>query len=424
MKSKIKTKNHIPLYALYIASLISVTGDAMASIAIPWFVLQTTGSAIQTGITAFFAISPIILGTFFGGTIVDRVGYKRISVMADLASGLTMLMIPLLYSTIGLQFWQLLALVFIGNLMDAPGRSARQSMLPELAEAADTSLDRATGTTQALSRATQMLGAPIAGILIVFIGAIGVLWIDAATFLISAITIQLFIPVVLFKKQAEIQAESENSYFEDLREGFRFVKNDPLILTIIVVVMLTNMIDSAMHGVTYPIYILELYGNAWSLGVVLGVFGASALVGTLFYSWLGEKYSRRWVFIITFMIVGTRFFFMLLYPSLPILIGISILTGLAVGPINPILSVISYERIPDHMRARVFGLLSAGVLVAMPAGALMAGFLLEYVGMTPALMIYGTVYILAISSLIFNPHSAQMDAQQTPVEMSPELEIA
>ncbi len=263
-----------------------------------------------------------------------------------------------------------------------------------------------------------MIGAPIAGVLIAVIGSLGVLWLDAATFLISAIGVQLFVPVLLFKKQAQMQATSQNSYVDDLREGFSFVRGDSLILTIIIVVMTTNMIDAAWSGVTMPVYAQTLYGDALSLGLMIGVFGATALIGTLVYSWRGDKFSRRWVFIIGFMIVGTRFFLLLFYPSLPILLIILAMTGFAVGPVNPILSIISYERIPDHMRARVLGLISAGVLVAMPVGVLIAGYLLEFLGLTASLVIYGTIFIAAIGSLIFNPHAEQMDANNPPKLLS------
>ena len=110
-----KAKNRVPLYSLFTTSLISVTGDVMAALAVPWFVLQTTGSPTQTGIASAFAIMPIVLAMIFGGTLVDRIGYKRVSVLADLASGITMLMIPLLHLTIGLEFWQLLVLVFASS---------------------------------------------------------------------------------------------------------------------------------------------------------------------------------------------------------------------------------------------------------------------------------------------------------------------
>ncbi|MGH2593842.1 MAG: MFS transporter, partial [Anaerolineae bacterium] len=76
-----------------------MVGNVFATIAIPWFVLQTTGSATQTGITGFFTILPVVLAGFFGGTLIDRVGYKRTSIIADLASGVTVALIPFLHFT-------------------------------------------------------------------------------------------------------------------------------------------------------------------------------------------------------------------------------------------------------------------------------------------------------------------------------------
>ena len=66
-----------------------MTGNQLALLAIPWFVLATTGSAIQTGITAFFTLLPTVLATFFGGTFVDRFGFKASSIVSDIASGVT-----------------------------------------------------------------------------------------------------------------------------------------------------------------------------------------------------------------------------------------------------------------------------------------------------------------------------------------------
>jgi MFS family permease len=92
-----KPHNAVPFYALLTANAISLTGNVFANIAIPWFVLQTTGSPTQTGITGFFTILPVVLAGFLGGTIIDRLGYKRTSIIADLASGLTTALIPLLH---------------------------------------------------------------------------------------------------------------------------------------------------------------------------------------------------------------------------------------------------------------------------------------------------------------------------------------
>jgi predicted MFS family arabinose efflux permease len=85
----------LPLYGLYAANVISTSGNVMAFIAIPWFVLQTTGSASQTGLTAAVTALPAVIAAFFGGVLVDRIGYKRTSVLADLASGIAMALVPL-----------------------------------------------------------------------------------------------------------------------------------------------------------------------------------------------------------------------------------------------------------------------------------------------------------------------------------------
>lgn len=77
MQSASPRKNPLPLYALFIAESISLLGNVFFLVAIPWYVLQTTGSAAQTGITGFFAVAPTVLAGFLGGTLIDRLGWAR-----------------------------------------------------------------------------------------------------------------------------------------------------------------------------------------------------------------------------------------------------------------------------------------------------------------------------------------------------------
>ncbi len=397
--------NRIPLIALLITTLISTTGDMMAAIAIPWFVLDTTGSSVQTGIAAFFSVLPIVIGMALGGTLVDRLGYKRVSVFADLASGLTILLIPMFHITVGLEFWQLLLLVFFSNLLDAPGRSARQAMLPELAELAGMSIERATGLSASLNRATTMIGAPIAGLLIAFIGSAGVLVVDALTFGLSSLGILLFIPIALFPQN---QSESENSYWQDLRDGYRFVCKDSLILTLIVALMITDMIDYAWSAVTHPVYMRTIFGEEQGivlLGILIGVFGAASFASGLLFSWRGDRIPNHPRFLaIIFSLIPLRFLVFATFAPFPALVTIYALSGLMAGPINPILNTIAYRRVPDNMRGRVFGIMSSGVLIATPMGGLIGGFIAEWLSLEMTLVAYTGIYLLATGSLFFNRH--------------------
>ena len=95
-----RRQSSAPLHSLYAANAISFVGNNLTNIAIPWFVLVTTGSAAKTGITLFFSITPIVIAGFFGGALVDRLGYKRTSIIADLASGVTVAAIALSINSI------------------------------------------------------------------------------------------------------------------------------------------------------------------------------------------------------------------------------------------------------------------------------------------------------------------------------------
>ena len=75
-----------PIQALWIASLVSIFGNSLTALAVPWFVLETTGSASRTGITAAVTIIPIVIANFFGGALVDRTGYRVLSIFSDLVS--------------------------------------------------------------------------------------------------------------------------------------------------------------------------------------------------------------------------------------------------------------------------------------------------------------------------------------------------
>ncbi|HEV8194981.1 MAG TPA: hypothetical protein VGP82_26315, partial [Ktedonobacterales bacterium] len=95
--TEVVPRQRTPLIALYLANGISQIGDVLTFLAIPWFVLQSTGSIAQTGVTAFFGTAAIAVSALFGSNLVDRVGFRRASVLSDLVSVVTVTLIPLLY---------------------------------------------------------------------------------------------------------------------------------------------------------------------------------------------------------------------------------------------------------------------------------------------------------------------------------------
>ena len=387
------------LFTLLGADLISQTGNKMLQLAIPWFVLQTTGSVSKTGISAFFSLLPIVLAGFFGGPLVDRLGLKRASIISDLASAASVAAIPLLHATTGLEFWQLLVLVFIGGLLDTPGTTARMSLLPHVAQRAQTTIDRAASLHDAGSRASSLVGAPIAGLLIALIGAQNVLWVDAASFLVSAALVWTGVR----GERAEAEEKEGLPYIQSLREGVTFVLGDRLLLVVILTVTVTNILDAIIGFVLLPAYFNRIVESSVGFGLTVGAFGAGALLGALGYGAFGDRFSRRWVFIGAFLMVSVRSFPYLTDAGVPFLVGWMLLSGLGSGPLNPILAAAEFAKTPAHMRGRVVGAITAIAWGAMPVGVLAGGYLVEAISIRPALAVVGCIYVLTALSLILNP---------------------
>ena len=402
-------RTRVPLFALLAANGVSMIGNVLAMIAVPWFVLQTTGSAKLTGLTATFTALPAIVAAFFGGALVDRAGYRRASVISDVMSGVTVALIPLLYHLLGprFAFWQLLVLVFSGALLDAPGATARLSLLPDVTRLAGMRLERVNSAAQAIQRGSNLLGAPLAGFLIALMGPDRVLWLDAASFAVSALMVAVLVPS---QAAPELKTQEKQSrYLEDLKEGLRFIRRDPLIFAVVSTVMITNFLDAPLFAVIMPVYISRVFGSAVNLGLIIAGFGAGAMLGTIIFGAIGHRLPRRITFALSFIMVGLQFFFLALLPPVGFIIAAFALLGLASGPLNPIIMTVVQERVPAEMRGRVFGTMTAGAYLAVPLGMLLAGYMVEWKGVRATLLIQAGIYLVITLSLLINPGLREMD---------------
>ncbi len=404
----------MPLVALLTANAISMVGNVFAMIAIPWFVLQTTGSPAKTGLTGFFTTLAAVVATFFGGAIVDRLGFKRTSVIADVTSSLAFALIPLLYMLGGLQYWGLLALVFVGNFLDAPGTTAREALIPDLAGVAGVSLERASALIQAVERGARMVGAPLAGVIIAVSGAKNAIWFDAGSFLISAAIVWILVPALKIQAgpaAAEAHAAAPRRYLGEIREGIQFILRDRLLLAIVLMVVVSNFIDTPYSGVLLPVYFQRIFGSAVPLGLVLSASGGGALVTALLFGAVGQRLSRRAVFFGGFLLATVRFFVFALVPPVWALVLTALVTGFGSGPINPVISTISYERIPPQYRGRVLGALTSLAYVAMPLGSVLGGFALQQFDIRALLVVLGVAYVATILVAMATPAMRRMDAR-------------
>jgi MFS family permease len=403
------SRRRAPLVALYAADVVSLSGNAVAQLAIPWYVLVTTGSAALTGLAVFFAFLPVVISGFFGGVIVDRIGFRRTSVIADLASSAAVAAIPALHATVGIELWQLLGLVFLGGLLDAPGTTARAALFPDVVALAGTRLERATGIRGAIQRGSLLIGAPLGGVLVAAFGATTALWLDAASFLVSAALVAFVVP----RAEPRVRPTEPTRYLEELAEGFSFIRRHRLVRAIVVTVLVTNFLD-APFGVAMPVYAREAFGSAADLGVLFGVFGGFALCGSLAFSAVGHRLPRRLTFLCCFAVWAADYLVLATLPPFPVAVAALAVGGLAVGPINPLLGTLQFEIVPAALRGRVLGAVTAGAWAAIPAGVLLGGAFVELAGVQWTFLTIGVCYLAVSAYGFFNPAFRDMDVPQEP----------
>lgn len=400
------------LIGLLTAETVSITGSRMSMVALPWFVLVLTGSPARAGAMAFAEMLPYVLTCALGGPLLDRIGVRRASIAADAVSAVAVAAIPLLYRGGHLGFPILLAAVAVAGLLRALGDSAKRTVFGQVVDRSGMEMTRATSLHDGLSRLAGMLGAPLAGGLIALLDAPTVLLIDAGTFAFGALAVAALVPrprtgttptgAALTDGgrtddgRTDAGGNGGESYLGALRTGWRFLRGHRLVMSISVMLVITNFVDQAYSSVLAPVWARDVVGSAAALGLLFGMTGLGAVLGSVVFTVVAPRVPRWAVFSVAFLIGGSpRIFVTALFPDAWTVYGVTFVSGLAIAALNPILGAVLYERVPERLRARVMGMSLAMSWAGIPLGGLAGGALVEWVGLKPSLYAFAMLYLAA-----------------------------
>jgi MFS family permease len=261
--------------ALLAAEVISSLGTQMTWLALPWFVLTTTGSPQRMTYVIVAEILPLAVFGFLGGAMAARLGNRRTMLLCDVARAPLMAAIPALYELGHLPFWALLALVAATGVFIAPYFAVQRAIVPDLIGEDQNALARLTAVFQAAQRLTIFLGPPLAGVLISVIGTAQLLYVDAATYLAS------FVLVAAFVRVTGVAAPAEGADKGSVGAGVRFVLRDRLLRAWTVAFVFIDIGWQALFA-TMPVLVVRHYhADPKVLGLILGGLGAGAIVGAV-----------------------------------------------------------------------------------------------------------------------------------------------
>lgn len=384
-----------PLVGVLAAIAVSQAGTRISAIAIPWLVLITTHSATETGLVAFCELAPYVVVKALTGPLLDRVGPRRVSWSTDLVSAAAAGLVPLLHAVHALPFWLLLPMVAIIGSARGPGDQAKEIMILEAAERGRVPLERATGLAGLTDRLATTVGPAIGGVVIAVFDPLTGLLANAACFLLGSAIVALSLPRGMGKAVPPHEDEPRAGYWRRFGEGLRFLRGEPLMLTIIVTVGLANLLDQAFIGVLVPVWAQHTGAGPAAIGLFGTVRGIAAVCGSVVATAAAHRMPRRLVFLTGFLVSGApKFWVLAVHSPLWTILVVFAVGSFAAGFLNPILGAVPFERVPRHLLGRVMALMDSLAWTGIPLGGLVAGAAVTAIGLAPAFVTAGVAYLL------------------------------
>jgi MFS family permease len=363
------------LLALLSAELVSRLGSQFSMLALPWFVLVTTGSASKMGLVFAIELAPIVLLGIPSASLVDRLGPWRWLVTMDAVRAPIVAVIPFLHAVGGLSYPVVLAVAALQGCFSVGYFNSQRLILPAVVGEDERRLAQANGLVEGTTNLTNLAGPALAGVLISLLGAANVMWIDSASFALSALTIGLFVGV------GRAPAKGEREDVGGVFAGLRYLRRDTL-LARISLSSLTFGFVFPMLIASFPVLAYEQYDrNARVAGLLLAVIGAGQLAGSLLTYKLVTRVKP--MLLASVACLGTGPPLWVLVPHLPLAaVGVGLaVCGASVPLINaPYIGMLTM-RVPKALRGHVLQSLLTINQVAGPLGYVVAGTMFAHVGL-------------------------------------------
>jgi MFS family permease len=373
---------------LFGGQTISILGDALYAVALPWLILTTGGSAQELGIVLAAYGIPRVASMLAGGWLSDRLRPRRVMLMADAVRLLLMALLAALALGGHPTVFQFCAIAVPLGAFGGAFMPAYMSILPDTLSNED--LQAGNGLMMASLQGANLIGSAFAGVIVAAFTAGAALAIDAATFLVSALSLALMRPAPRATPSTKEAGESrENPSTGTQEQGvqvsfWHFLGTSRLIQVTLLIFIVISLCSGGLVEVALPALVHgPLHGSASSYGIILAAWGAGALVGSIFAGMLGKRKHKGLIILLGGLIVAAVIA-LLPVGGVPGAIVCMLIGGVASSGINVLLFTAVQLNIPSHLMGRVMGLLMFSSFGMYPLSVALAGVLSNQLG--PALL--------------------------------------
>jgi predicted MFS family arabinose efflux permease len=379
------------LLGLLTAELVSLTGSSMTFVALPFFVLITTGSTAKMGWALAAEMLPIAIFGIPAGTVIAKLGAKKTMLISDAARGPLLLVIPILHSTGHLSFAALLGTTFAIGIFAAPYFGSSRLVVPEVAGEDEQAVASVNAVLSGANQLTQLAGPVLAGVLIGVFSPATVLVVDGCTYIFSFL---LILTVVRVGKRVEAAAQQKGVF-----SGLKFLLGDSLLGPMVIAACAINFVAQGIVLGVQAIDYFRYHASGHVVGILFAGFGIGALAGAIVAQQLTQKVPLLKLAAVAIVAMPLPLF--LLSPTTPwpaatiIIAAFAFFTPLVNAPVIGILTV----RTPVELRPKVMTAVMTVATMAGPFGFIAAGYLLQHVAI--ASFFIGLPALLTLGSLLF-----------------------
>lgn len=369
MKSNTQLKD---FYLLWSTQSLSQLGSAMTAFALTLWLYEKTGSALSTAALTICSYAPYVLMSIFAGAITDRFDKKKTMLICDAFAALCTVLVFALYKSGRLALWHLYAVNAVSGLMNTVQQPASEVAYSLVVPRA---YYQKTSGLQSLSRSLISIVSPLLASALYGLAGLGaVIAADLASFAVAFVTLACFIRLPALYAGTK----GEEKLLKLAGEGLRFLRENPLVLYVILFMSGVNLIASAFDAVL-PALVIPRGGNG-QLGIVSACAGVAMVLGSLLVTVLPKPKDRVKVIYRTMLFaLGTENFF-LAFSRNPVVWCVGQILGWLLVPVmSANENVILRNSIPVELQGRVFACRNTLQFFTIPIGLALGGFLVDQV---------------------------------------------
>lgn len=363
----------------------------MQSVGQSWLVLELTNSPFKLGLIGTLQFAPMLLFSFVGGALSDRIPKRRLIIGTQTALMLQALVLAALVWSGRVQYWHVAVLATLygfANTLDIP---ARQSFIVDLVGKPD--LTSAIALNSAMFNGARVVGPAAAGLVIARYGT-------AAAFLANGLSfVAVILALLAMHAEGNPHPRAGASLVEEIVEGLRYAAGTPRI-TLVFGLLLAVGLFVINYNVLVPLIARDvLHEGAHGFGLLMSALGIGAMTGALALALFGLGRPPLGMVVVPALVVCGGTFALAWVRDFRMAMTVLAVIGLAQIIFTSSCNSTVQLTVPDALRGRLMGLYALMFVGTTPIGSFFVGTTAEHFGTPVACAMAGGAGLVSVVGL-------------------------